>query len=197
MQGRPAPRLRFQRQAQGGVERCLWRGAQGFRSGIAEGLGYRQRPRAGQGKGRCAQVASCGSAPLMRPARQALPDAARHFARVVAHRQTHGLAVSRPEPGHPLTIRMSFNLYTGPENDRVLHLILHYANALLAATASLPLLCFERNCLADDRRMLAAKWARNRKARVFHNFTGSARASRKQAVWRSRGKVHASPVCEQ
>jgi integrase/recombinase XerD len=52
-----------------------------------------------QGKGRSAQVASCGSAPLRRPSRHALPDAARYPAGVVAHRQAEGLAVSGPEPG--------------------------------------------------------------------------------------------------
>jgi integrase/recombinase XerD len=54
-----------------------------------------------QGKGRCAQVASCGSAPLMRPLCHALPDAPRYFARVVPHRQAARLAVSRPGPGQP------------------------------------------------------------------------------------------------
>ena len=39
--GRPAARVRFLRQAQGGAERCPWRGASGLRSGIAQGLRFR------------------------------------------------------------------------------------------------------------------------------------------------------------
>jgi integrase/recombinase XerD len=54
-----------------------------------------------QGKGRRAQVASCGSAPLIRPPRHAFPDAARYPARMVAHRQTEGVAVSGTEPSQP------------------------------------------------------------------------------------------------
>ncbi len=54
-----------------------------------------------QGKGRSAQVASCGSAPLMRPPRNAVADAARYPARMVAHRQALRMAVSWPEPGQP------------------------------------------------------------------------------------------------
>jgi integrase/recombinase XerD len=54
-----------------------------------------------QGKGRSAQVASCGSAPLRRSLRHAVADAARYPARVAAPRQALRLAVSRPEPGQP------------------------------------------------------------------------------------------------
>ena len=52
-----------------------------------------------QGKGRSAQVAPCGSAPLMRPARNALRAVARDPARLVAAMPLEGLAV--PEPGSP------------------------------------------------------------------------------------------------
>ena len=55
-----------------------------------------------QGKGRSAQVAPCGSAPLRRPPRHAFSHAARYFAGVVAHRQAGGLAVSGAEPGQPI-----------------------------------------------------------------------------------------------
>jgi len=61
----------------------------------------RMLPRVEQGKGRCAQVAPCGSAPQMRPLCHALPHAARYLAQVVPHRQAARLAVSWPGPGQP------------------------------------------------------------------------------------------------
>jgi integrase/recombinase XerD len=60
-----------------------------------------------QGKGGSAQVASCGSAPLRRPPRHALPDAARYLAGVVAHWQAKGVAVSGPEPGQSADLAAS------------------------------------------------------------------------------------------